>query len=103
MDRKDCLFIQSGSDPYVHRSIEGYLTHSYLSIVELGKPYVFLKGRTIVRKSQYTEGKGLWRKRKPTDESQGETNNLLDRSSKFALVRKDADFHMVVNTKENGK
>ncbi len=84
MDRKGCILGRPCNDPYIHRNIEGHLTHSYLLLVELGKPYMLLKGRIIVRKSQCIEGMGLWIKRKPMGRKSKGINNLSDRSSKFA-------------------
>lgn len=67
MDRKDCILGRPCNNPYIHRNIEGHLIHSYLLLVELGKPYMLLKGRTIARKLQCIGGKGRWKKRMPTE------------------------------------
>ena len=47
-------------------------------MTEQGKPYAFPKGRLIVRKVQYAEGRGCWKKRRSLC-------NAGNRGSRFAL------------------
>ncbi|MDO8727313.1 MAG: hypothetical protein Q7J35_14680 [Candidatus Methanoperedens sp.] len=54
--------------------------------MELGKPYVFPMGRSLVRDDNDTEGKGYGKK-------QVAARNKLHRG--IALIRKDADFPLV--------
>ena len=52
--------------------------------------YYCQKARQIVRNADNSAGKGEWKKRMPSC-------NEMDSISKFALIRKNADFHLVFN------
>jgi len=52
--------------------------------VELGKPYAFPQGRNLAIDNNDAEGRGKSKK-------QMSICNELNRGSKFALIRKDAD------------
>jgi hypothetical protein len=70
--------------------------------VELGKPFEFLeRGRIIERKSQYQRVRECGESEGQQDESPREIITCWIESQ--WLTRKRADFHMVINTKENGK
>ena len=61
-------------------------TSTIIQSMELGKPYVFPLGRSLVRDDNDTEGKGYGRK-------QTAARNKLHRG--ITLIRKDADFPLV--------
>ncbi len=61
-------------------------TSTIIHSMELGKPYVFPSGRSLVRDDNDTEGKGYGRK-------QMAARNKLHRGT--ALIRKDANFPLV--------
>lgn len=56
----------------------------------------YLIGNQSVKKGDGAEGKGLWRKRMTLC-------NEVYRGSKFALIRKDADFHLSYSKVEKGE